>query len=203
LNQQLVVIAATGLALCGCTGSPATAPTPEAAKIIGTAERMAVFPDLADPEKVQTEFGMSLRLNVHTRRPTSCPGRPVQLSEGWQSTQSAAWWFDQGDAPRPRQKFLIQVEDQPPACPSDPVSYRVEAAFLDIALWHCVTLADLGDLQARFRTTYHGAGANNLAEDLARPEGGKARLELIFSGGEPGACLHSIFIKVGNGGPLS
>jgi len=50
LNQQLVVIAATGLALCGCTGSPATAPTPEAAKIIGTAERLAVFPDIADPE---------------------------------------------------------------------------------------------------------------------------------------------------------
>ena len=47
------------------------------------------------------------------------------------------------------------------------------------------------------------AGANNLAEDLDRPEGGKARVEINFGGGEPGACLHSIFIKVGNGGPVS
>jgi hypothetical protein len=201
VRQKSALVAAAALALCGCARP--TAPTPEAAKIIGAAEQIAAYPDLADPEKLQTEFGMSLRQNVRTRRPSSCPGRPIQLSEGWQSTPSASWWFDQGDAPPPRQKFLLQVEDQPPVCPSDPISYRAEAVFLNIALWHCVTLADLGDLQTRFETTYHGAGAHILAEDVARPNGGKARLEIDFGGGDPGACLHAIFIKVGNGQPSS
>jgi hypothetical protein len=203
LDRKIYLVAATALALAGGValfsfwrGGTATS---EATKIIGAAESMAAFPDLADPDKVGAQFSLPLRVGVRTQRPANCPGHPVQASQAWQSAPSGAQWFISDTQPKPRATFLLQIENQPAVCPSDPVSYPIQAQFLNVEAWHCIRLPDLGPMVTPYNTTYQGSAMHIMTRSIDRADGRKARLEIGFRcGGDNNGCLHSVSISIPN-----
>ncbi|HTW71112.1 MAG TPA: hypothetical protein VME47_14575 [Acetobacteraceae bacterium] len=173
--------------------------TADATTIIQTAERMAVFARLSDPRSVQAEFGVPLELTSTGRRPTHCPGHPVQASQTWHSI-GQTWWFNgPPDQNRHRPIFLLDLEDQPPVCPSDPISAPVRVLFLDVPGWRCIRVNDLGGQARHFKTVYRSMKARLMRQDLVRPDGATVRMELNFVGEDDDtSCLFSVTLLVRN-----
>jgi hypothetical protein len=179
--------------------SATAAATANAATIMQTAQRMAVFPNLSDPASVAAEFDVPLRRSGTTRRPTQCPGGPVQVSQTWQSTPQTWWFRGAPDQKRHRPMFLLDVEEQPSVCPSDPISAPVRVLFLDIPGWRCIHVADLGDRARSFKTIYRTVKARMMRQMIDRPDGTKVRMELDFVGeDDETSCLFSVSLWVRN-----
>ena len=171
--------------------------TADATKIIQTAERMAVFPNLADPPSVSAAFGLPLKLSSTGWRQTRCPGRPRQTVQEWHAQN---WWFTgPRDQNRHQPIFFLSLEDQPPVCPSDPLSALVRVLFMDVPGWRCIHVADLGDEARLFRTISRSLKYRLMRQDIARPDGSKARVELNFLGDDDAtSCLFSVSLVVWN-----
>ncbi|HUN40322.1 MAG TPA: hypothetical protein VMU81_08545 [Acetobacteraceae bacterium] len=171
--------------------------TADATKIIQTTERMAVFPKLSDPASVTAEFDLPLKLSSTGRRQTRCPGRPVQTGQEWHAQN---WWFT---GPRDQNHhqpiFFLSLEDQPAVCPSDPLSALVRVLFMDVPGWRCIHAADLGDQAHLFNTVSRSLKYRLMRQDIARPDGSKARVELNFLGDDDDtSCLFSVTLVVRN-----
>lgn len=172
--------------------------TPEAEKIVGDAERMAVSPDLSDPAKIAAEFDLPLELSVRGHRPTRCPGHPIQLSEGWELPNHRSAWFVKDGLERPQPLFMLQLEPQPEVCPGDPANLPIVARFGEVQAWRCIHMPDLGPIASRYKMLFERPGSHVEGRDIRRPEGRKAHLDLIFldhHGGKDG-CLFSVTVTV-------
>jgi hypothetical protein len=176
-------------------GRPAS---PEAERIIGVAEKMAVSPDLPNPAKIAEEFGLPLELSVQGERPTGCPGHPIQLSQGWQLPPHRSPWFVKDSQEKPQPMFLLQLEPEPEVCPTDPLNLPIVAQFSEVQEWRCIHISDLGPIADRFKMTHERLGSHVEAREIARPDGRKAELNIIFYDHRNGmeGCLFSVAVTV-------
>ncbi|MGD0721807.1 MAG: hypothetical protein ABR970_12280 [Roseiarcus sp.] len=178
----------------------AAAPTADAVTIMGVAQRLAVFPGLTDAAALSAAFGMTFDPPGEGTRQTNCAGAPVQASRRWRSSAAGDWWF-RADAQglRRRPVFVLQVESQPAACPTDWTSRLVDARFINAHNWRCVRLADFGALAADFKTTYQGPnGVHVLVKRVDRPDGRAANLQIDFGAADSGECLYSMGVTIPN-----